>query len=496
MLTAAEVGQMEVVPDLVFLNCCHLGTVDGQPAVRGVEYNKLASSLSRELIEMGVRVVVVAGWAVDDRAGQHFAEVFYRSLIDGGQPFGEAVHQARRETYDAFPTTNTWGAFQAYGDPGYLLDPVRSRAGRLWADANFVAPQELIDQLDQVRERLKRPGGSKDRTTLRTLERELAALLSRAPKAWAEQGDVQYAIGRVYSDFGEAGFDRACAYYLKAIEREEDAARVPIRAIEQLANMEARSGADAGDLDAIERGGRRMEMLTTAVAVDPGTTRAATAERCGVIGSAYKRMAAILASKAGTPGESFDQKAFRAALDSARNWYRKGEGEYGQPGFSPNCALNRLVIDALSGGKDTVFLADKAGEAAREQFRATRSYWDAMMPADAAVAKAMFAGTLENAQAPATVEVLAASYRQARSSVIEDARSWDSVVKQIEILATLADRMKRKALAESLRELARRLGPDAGVAPSGGQEPPPGKPKAPVARKRAIPKRADAGKKK
>ncbi|MGB0127774.1 MAG: CHAT domain-containing protein, partial [Rhodocyclaceae bacterium] len=102
MLTAAEIGQMEVVPDLVFLNCCHLGTIDDKPVTRGVEYNKLASSVARALIEMGVRAVVAAGWAVDDRAGQHFAEVFYRGFIEEGKPFGKAIHEARRDTHGAF----------------------------------------------------------------------------------------------------------------------------------------------------------------------------------------------------------------------------------------------------------------------------------------------------------------------------------------------------------------------------------------------------------
>lgn len=461
MLTAAEVGQMEVVPDLVFLNCCHLGTIDGVPVVRGVEYNKLATSLSRELIEMGVRAIVVAGWAVDDRAGQFFAEVFYRCLIDEGRPFGDAVHQARRDTYHAHKTTNTWGAFQAYGDPGFLIDPARSRSRSRWEGDKFAAPEELVDQLEQVRERLKRPGGRSTATTLRALEREIAALLARGPKSWTDRGDVQYAIGRTYADFGEAGFERAREHYLRAIEREEDATRVPIKAIEQLANIEARAGADAGDLAAIQRGGQRMRRLMQTVAAEPEGRRAATAERCALIGGSYKRIAANLAQKKATAGEMFDGKAFRAALDNARDWYKKGEGEPGKPGFTPYCALNRLMLDALLRGPDASGLARKAGEAARAKFRESRDYWDAMMPADARVAEAIFAGVLEDdAQAPRTIDALVGCYRQARSSLIEDARSWDSVVKQIVILAALADALERKVLAERLRGLASRLKPD------------------------------------
>jgi CHAT domain-containing protein len=457
MLTAAEVGQMEVVPDLVFLNCCHLGTIDGKPVVRGVEYNKLASSLSRELIEMGVRAVVVAGWAVDDRAGQHFAEAFYRGLIDEGRPFGDAVHQARGDTYRAYKTTNTWGAFQAYGDPGFLIDPARSRSRGREGD-KFAAPEELVDQLEQMREQLKRPGGRSTATTLRALEREIAALLARGPKSWADRGDVQYAIGRAYADFGEAGFERAREHYLKAIEREDDATRVPIKAIEQLANMEVRSGADAGNLAAIERGGRRLLTLAETVATEPDERRAATAERCALIGGSYKRIAASMAQKKAAAGEVFDDKAFHAALDKARDWYRKGEGEAGKPGFSPYCALNRLMLDALLGKKDEAGLTRKAGEAARARFRETRDYWDATMPADARLTEAIFAGDLDDAaRASAAVAAAADAYRQARSSLLEDARSWDSVVKQIVILATLADALGRMELARSLRKIESEL---------------------------------------
>jgi len=66
-LTAVEIAQMRHVPDLVFLNCCHLAKMGPEAKdTHSVEYNKLAASLSRELIEMGVRAVVAAGWGVKE----------------------------------------------------------------------------------------------------------------------------------------------------------------------------------------------------------------------------------------------------------------------------------------------------------------------------------------------------------------------------------------------------------------------------------------------
>jgi tetratricopeptide (TPR) repeat protein len=123
LITAAEIEAMEVVPDLVFLNCCHPGTVKRE----AVAFNRLAASVARQLIEMGVRAVVACGWAVDDQAAVVFAKVFYGAMLSG-TPFGEAVFQARKEVHVAFPDLNTWGAYQAYGDPSYLLPMAVKRA--------------------------------------------------------------------------------------------------------------------------------------------------------------------------------------------------------------------------------------------------------------------------------------------------------------------------------------------------------------------------------
>ena len=35
--------------------------------------------------------------------------------------FGDAVRTARKAIYDSHRNTNTWGAYQCYGDPGFLL---------------------------------------------------------------------------------------------------------------------------------------------------------------------------------------------------------------------------------------------------------------------------------------------------------------------------------------------------------------------------------------
>jgi CHAT domain-containing protein len=73
--TAADAEQMRHVPELVFINCCHLGQTAGE-APLFTSYHELAANLAVHLIRMGVRAVIAAGWAVDDAAAKTFARTF------------------------------------------------------------------------------------------------------------------------------------------------------------------------------------------------------------------------------------------------------------------------------------------------------------------------------------------------------------------------------------------------------------------------------------
>ena len=47
---------------------------------------------------------------------------------------------------EANPDDITWGAFQAYGDPGWRIDP-RADEGAGQDDGLYVSPDELLDEL-------------------------------------------------------------------------------------------------------------------------------------------------------------------------------------------------------------------------------------------------------------------------------------------------------------------------------------------------------------
>ena len=62
--------------------------------VRRGSYAELAASLSLQLMKIGVRAVVAAGWEVVDQPASTFAETFYSRMV-AGTVFGESVGAAR-----------------------------------------------------------------------------------------------------------------------------------------------------------------------------------------------------------------------------------------------------------------------------------------------------------------------------------------------------------------------------------------------------------------
>ena len=79
---------------------------------------RFASGVARELIAIGVRCVIAAGWAVDDVAAKAFASTFYARLL-AGERFIDAVAEARSVAYDY--DSSTWAAYQCYGDPDWRI---------------------------------------------------------------------------------------------------------------------------------------------------------------------------------------------------------------------------------------------------------------------------------------------------------------------------------------------------------------------------------------
>ncbi len=465
LLTAAEVGQMEVVPEVVFLSCCNLGRTD---ADAGYAPNRLAYSLARELIEMGVRCVVAAGWEVDDAAAQTFSMTFFQRFVGRNDTFGQAIFEARRACHDAHRGHNTWGAYQAYGDPTFTLGDGGPNAGS--DDAVLLAPVELVDWLASRRLDARNSGGSDRFAQVAT---QVQRRLARVPVRWVERPDVQQALGALFAEYGEAGFERARTAYLSAIAADSNSGIVPLATVEQLANLEARTAADLaegadgrpGDLAAaLARVGQAVERLTRLQEIARGAPASLppNTERWALLGSAWKRRAEILARQ-GAPW-----KEVAADLREAAEAYAQGQGDPALPDYNPYARINRMQIEAVLGEGKVDAFADEARlcqDAARRRFGRSYDFWDAVMPLDAALALALIDGSLLK-----SVDGLASQYREALGQVAASPRQRNSMLRQMKIVAILLRNRGTGDLADALDNLASRV--EGGVSSAGAAKSP------------------------
>jgi len=459
LLTAAEIGQMEVVPDVVFINCCHLGQITLS------SHNRLAASVARELIQMGVRCVVAAGWAVNDQAAKLFSETFFSTLVHERKPFGQAVWAARKATYGQYPNLNTWGAYQAYGDPGYVLDPTREAPKR--ADGwQPVAPEEVVQRLRAIK-----PGKRADvKGTVEAVEQ----VMGKVPAGWRDLPEIQAVLGAVYGELGSAGFDRASKAYVRAIAEEDKQGRVPVAAIEQLANLEAREGERRGGPEGIRMIDRAIERLTSLLAATghvvatptqtPEVPSRPNAERWSILGSAYKCKAALLGRR------KTSWSRVKVLLEKSRDAYAHAASKIESADFNPYPTINRLQLDAVLFPTDSVGalteLARGCQKVARQRFAETYEFFDAVIAADAEVAICLIDGSL-----PTKVDELKRVYDQAVAGVPTSSRQLDSVVKQLRLMADWLELRSSqpgekgsRPFTEALRDLAANLDPQAPAA--------------------------------
>lgn len=447
LITAAEIEAMEVVPNLVFLNCCHLGTVKRE----AVAFNRLAASVARQLIEMGVRAVVACGWAVDDAAAVQFAESFYGAMLNG-TPFGEAVFQARKAAHAANEQRNTWGAYQAYGDPAYLLDPPQSGPSSSRPRAitgqekpwEPVAPMELIDQLNQLELRISRhadPGGGKDQVLS-----DLQALLGPNRERHLANADIAMALADVYAAFGDAQREDACRTYMEAIHHHQNGDGLPIRALEQLANLEARLGERNNDERQILAAIERLKGLIPLAAAKPMATTdprpiEGPAEWHALLGSACKRLAALRARRLSTSSGAISPTAMDAVMqplnDSIAAYGQASRGNlYHQ--------INHMALQAVHGLhrppdaraiEDADNLVQQLGHTPRKD----SSFWSGVGLADAQLVRSLLNRHLgaEGAIGNQEAQLVEQSYREAFTTLHHSPLERESALEQLSLLADL-----------------------------------------------------------
>jgi tetratricopeptide (TPR) repeat protein len=301
-----EFEAMRTVPQLAFINCCYLGKMpeaDAKVSALGDRRPLFAATVAEQLIRMGARCVVAAGWAVDDIPAKVFAQRFYRELVEK-RPFVEAVGRAREETYERHPDSNTWAAYQCYGEPDWRYSG-EADGGNQSAEAPWIAsPEDLDLELENLTVQFKF-GGS----TSREVRPKLSQLETRYGDRWGRAGAIAQRFGEAYSEINQ--IDDAIRWYSRAIAAEDGGAS--LRAVEQLGNLRARrSGKLEDKVEARRQITAAIHDLERVEALEP------TSERASLVGSAFKRLA-MLEATAGRSGPS------RKAIAAMRDRYAEAE---------------------------------------------------------------------------------------------------------------------------------------------------------------------------
>ncbi|GAB3078386.1 hypothetical protein GCM10027053_48370 [Intrasporangium mesophilum] len=408
-LTAGEIGQMRQVPELVVVNCCHLGAIGpGGDTPQTGTYHRLAASFATELIDIGVRAVVACGWAVDDAAASTFANTLYDRLL-GGATFGEAISAARWQTWNDYQSVNTWGAYQCYGDPDYRLAPdavVHHSSGTHRPPASAEQARVEIENLSQ--------SVDVSRNTRAGLKR-LAELYDELSPADREDDDLQVLIARTYNKFGD--FTHATEYFERTLEHGGTALTVHDFEvwIDQVVRSAATATSDGGAVDqaaaTIEAAIDKLRsLLDNPAALVLGTeaptgkaSNGLTVDRLWRVASAYKRLALVTCpDRPGAAPRARDWTRTHQALEQMAEWYRSardaaGPGDRRRHGALANWLAAELALRwrPVDGRellrKDAArALIDQCMAAAKEEAYLAPTFWSVAVYGDLKVLDALW----------------------------------------------------------------------------------------------------------
>jgi hypothetical protein len=424
---------MRTVPELVFVNCCHLAARQPGELLQGAgaaadrlaaARPRFAAGVAQALIDVGVRCVIAAGWAVDDAPAKMFAVRFYEALASGAR-FIDAAALAR-EAAAREPDSNTWGAYQCYGDPDRTLrrGEETTSSSRVRDEFDAVASERGLElALETIVTRIKYQN--------RNPESECAnirRLQDRFEHRWGDQGRVAEGFGDAWAEAGER--TEALRWYRRALQANDG--RASLRCAQQIANIEVRlawtraadAAAAGGDdvraaiRDARDIVRRSIASLKQLIAVETSM------DRESLLGSAYKRLAMIEAlapavrsapaptaagSSASRTGEraaagaetAAETAAEIAAIEAMRDHYLRAETlgrEQGLRGFYYP-ALNRLSAElALAAGRKQVTLDPVVFSAIRDALEAhveeSPNFWNVVGQSELRVYEAMANGKL------------------------------------------------------------------------------------------------------
>ena len=472
-----EIECMRTVPELVFVNCCHLAGRNVNQLLSPDEPTRaeFAAGVAEALISIGVRAVIAAGWAVDDEPANTFAEAFYTALVNGCR-FIDAVAQAREDARRL--GGNTWAAYQCYGDPDWRYRRETGDAQRPTPPADefgaVSSSNRLLLALEtlSVRSEYQHAAPEAQAQKIRYLETAFGSL-------WGHIGAVAEAFGTAWSKTGNQ--EKAIEWYEKG--RAAADGSISMAGLEQLANLYVRSAwgrveRSGRDGDAPRAAGRRprakaakspkpaarrtesvtaalgeigkaRELLDRLIAVDPSV------ERLDLCGSLHKREAMIHAAAGNLQAELTALAEMRARYRAARDLARSTASA---DGFYPMMNVLAADLAAPLAGRPNIEAADLAAirESLAGRVAASPDFWSVVGQTELKMCEAVAAGKLSAAR-DALWEEFSEHHQR-----VSAPRMWASVCDNAALILrrhaldyTGAERKAAESLLEGLRGLTR-----------------------------------------
>ncbi|HEV7990698.1 MAG TPA: CHAT domain-containing protein [Gemmatimonadaceae bacterium] len=459
-LGPSEIESMPVVPELVFVNCCYLAQRASESLLAEArpthDLASFAAAVADKLIEIGVRCVVAAGWAVDDAAASAFATTFYDALVRGRR-FMDAVEEARIAAHAL--GGNTWAAYQCYGDPDWTLNRsagtqrvARSMEDEFEAIASSSSLRLALDTIEV--------GSTYQKKDNATQIARIEYLESRFGKRWEHEGDTADAFGRAWRAVGERA--KAIEWFERAVAASD--ATASLGALEQIGNQRAllawsmveraRGEGDDSKLREAVKDARAdiasaLELLGRMNDLQP------TMRRAALLGSTYKRLA-LIETLAGRKDAAHDAVVSTvehyAAAEKLGN--EIGDDDVSYPGLNHLAA--ELVLNI--GNEKWKGFAPGAAEKVRRRIEAKAlsdpDFWTVVDQSGIVLLETLAAGTLAENGAKIETEL------QVLAGRVSTAWMWSSVRDHVEFLllpyAAHASGPEKKA-ARSLLALVERL---------------------------------------
>ncbi|TXE03423.1 CHAT domain-containing protein [Algoriphagus aquimarinus] len=339
-LTPSQIAGMSSSAELVFVNCCYLGLIDKKAEEGSLYRNKFAANIGTQLIYNGARAVIVAGWAVDDAAALKFSQLFYSNMFDG-LGFGESVKRARKRIYEEFGhRTNTWGAFQCYGDPFYKLTEDGSGQGN---EDDLLVSEEVEIELQNTFESMA--ANNYDHEYILT---RIDLVLEKMKNRNMLTDRIQELSAGIYAGLQE--YEKSCDCFEKLMKSKKS--EYTIKGFEKYCNIQAKLSLQkfaAKKIDLKEAVKMIDKVITDLEGL--GNHFGASAERWSLIGSAYKRKMHLL--------NGSSQKDVMEALAQSINAYKEASiSSENKDAYPLTNWLTLARIQSLLQGKDSIRLID------------------------------------------------------------------------------------------------------------------------------------------